>query len=230
MKATLRVLFALGFIAGFADTATFVHLSGLFSSHVTGNFVMLAASFTKGASDGEWLKIIAVPVFVAAVFAATLIHDGLRGDERERALDNLLSSAAGVLLLIGAAVAYIYGRRVTSPEFTTGDAVAGMIAVMAMGVQNAIHRFAAPLGPTTTVMTGNVTQLTVIASRRILKGRLSPEKPPARPFSLAGMTGLAVAFGAGCAISALLTLALGLVSLAAPGILLIVISFWDRES
>jgi uncharacterized membrane protein YoaK (UPF0700 family) len=135
-----------------------------------------------------------------------------------------------VLLLIGAAVAAIYGRRAASSDYAIGDAYAGMIAVVAMGVQNAIHRLAAPLGPTTTVMTSNVTQLIVIASRRILKGRPSPEKPPAPPFSLAGMTGLAVAFGAGCAISALLTLAFGLVSLAAPGILLIVISFWDRES
>jgi uncharacterized membrane protein YoaK (UPF0700 family) len=230
MRATLRVLFALGFIAGFADTATFVHLSGLFSSHVTGNFVILAASLTKRATNGEWLKILAFPVFVAAVFAATLIHDRLHGGKPEKALDNLLSAAAGVLLLAGAAVAAIYGRPAASPDYTIGDAYAGMIAVVAMGIQNAIHRLAVPLGPATTVMTGNVTQLTVIASRRILKARPLPDSAPAPPFSLAGMTGLAIAFGTGCAVSALLTLALGLISLAVPGTLLVAISFWDRES
>jgi uncharacterized membrane protein YoaK (UPF0700 family) len=44
MKPTLGTFFILSLIAGFADTATFIHLSGLFSSHVTGNFVLLAAS------------------------------------------------------------------------------------------------------------------------------------------------------------------------------------------
>ncbi len=228
MKVTLQVLFALGFVAGFADTATFIHLSGLFSSHVTGNFVMLAASITKGANDGELLKILAVPVFVLTVFGATLVHDRHQADKPETALDRRLAPAAGILLLVAAAIAFAYGRRVTSTDFTTGDALAGIVAVVAMGIQNAMHRFAAPLGPTTTVMTGNLTQLTVMASRSLLRGAPPAEKAPAQPFSLSGMAGLALAFGAGCAVSAFLTLAFGLISLAVPGLLLIATSFWDR--
>jgi uncharacterized membrane protein YoaK (UPF0700 family) len=112
---------------------------------------------------------------------------------------------------------------------TLADAAAGMITVVAMGVQNAVHRFAAPLGPPTTVMTGNVTQLTVLASRRLTRGLTAAEMASAPAFSLPGLAWLALAFASGCAISAVLTLAWGLASLAVPGLLLIAASLWHRS-
>jgi uncharacterized membrane protein YoaK (UPF0700 family) len=229
MKPTLGTFFILSLIAGFADTATFIHLSGLFSSHVTGNFVLLAASLQKNVGEEEFLKILALPVFVLAIAIATLIHDRLRPDGTEAVLDRRLAPAAGVLLLLGASLAFLYGRSGGAGPMTLADAAAGMIAVVAMGVQNAIHRFTAPLGPPTTVMTGNVTQLTVLASRRLMRGPAKGEKAPALTFSLPGLAWLAVAFAAGCAISAVLTLAWGLASLAVPGLLLIAAALWHRS-
>jgi uncharacterized membrane protein YoaK (UPF0700 family) len=226
MKPTLGTFFILSLIAGFADTATFMHLSGLFSSHVTGNFVLLAASLQKSVGGEELLKILALPVFVLAVAAATLIHDRLRRGEAETVLDRRLAPAGGVPLLVAAGLAFLYGRHGGSGPMTAADAAAGMITVVAMGVQNAIHRFAAPLGPPTTVMTGNVTQLTVMASRRLTRGPAKRENTPVQTFSLRGLALLAFAFAAGCAISAVLTLAWGLTSLAIPGLLLIGASLW----
>jgi uncharacterized membrane protein YoaK (UPF0700 family) len=230
MKPTLGTFFILSLIAGFADTATFIHLSGLFSSHVTGNFVLLAASLQKRVGGEELLKILALPVFVLAVAAATVIHDRLRGDKAEVVLDRRLAPAAGILLLLGAGLAFLHGRPGGAGPMTLADAAAGLITVVAMGIQNAIHRFAAPLGPPTTVMTGNVTQLTVMASRRLIRGPAKGQKAPAQTFSLPGLAWLAFAFAAGCAISALLTLAWGLASLAVPGLLLITAAFWHRSS
>src|SRR5262249_22467796 len=155
-------------------------------------------------------------VFVLAVASATLIHDRLRRGEGEQVLDRRLAPAAGMLLLLAAGLAFLDGRPGGSGPLTFADAAAGMIAVVAMGVQNAIHRFAAPLGPPTTVMTGNVTQLTVMASRRLAWGPATGEKAPVQTFSLRGLALLAFAFAAGCAISAVLTLAWGLTSLAIP--------------
>src|SRR5271166_97930 len=217
MKASPAVFLILSFIAGFADTATFIHLSGLFSSHVTGNFVMLAAAWKSGAPGGDVLKIVAVPVFVVAVFLATAVHDQLQREKPESRLDRRLVPFAGALLLGAAALAYFYGSPGASGEYSSADAIAGLIAVVAMGTQNAIHRFASALGPTTTVMTSNVTQLTVLASRRLLKGPPPAEKAPALPFSLRGIAGLVLFFALGCALSAVATLAAGLVSLAVPG-------------
>jgi len=228
MKPTLGTFFILSLIAGFADTATFIHLSGLFSSHVTGNFVLLAASLQRGAGGGELLKILALPVFVLAVATATFIHDRLQGDAAEVVLDQRLAPAAGALLLLGAGLAFFYGSAGGSGPIVPADAAAGMITVVAMGVQNAIHRFAAPLGPPTTVMTGNVTQLTVMASRRLIRG--PAQRAPAPAFSLPGLAWLALAFASGCAVSAVLTLAWGLTSLAVPGLLLIAASRWHQLS
>ncbi len=228
MKGTLRVFLILSYIAGFADTATFTHLSGLFSSHVTGNFVLLAA--TIGHSTGELgvLKLLAFPVFVIAVSGATLIHDWRSAGDQDTALHRGLSFTASALLLCASTIAFFYGSR--QGAFTQADAAAGMIAVMAMGIQNAIHRFAAPLGPATTVMTGNVTQLTMMATRLLTRGRPSGGKAPLPPFSLGGLAGLAAAFALGCLSSALATLAAGLVSLAIPGLLLLAASLWERPA
>ncbi len=225
MQATLRVLLALSFIAGFADTATFIHLYGLFSAHVTGNFVLLAAAIGKGVRQNDILKLLSFPVFIFAAAAATMVHDRLRGQEPEVTLDRWLAMAAGGLLLVGAAVALIWGRRPGPDDIPAADAMAGMISVAAMGVQNAMHRFAVALAPPTTVMTGTVTQLTVMATRKLFSGALPAAKEPPAPFSLRGLLWLAFAFAAGCLVSAPLTLLFGLVSLAVPGFLLVIVAF-----
>jgi uncharacterized membrane protein YoaK (UPF0700 family) len=225
MRATLRVLVALSFIAGFADTATFIHLYGLFSAHVTGNFVLLAVAVARGVRESDILKLLSFPVFVFAAFAATVFHDRLRGGDPEAMLDRWLALAAAALLLTGALISFLYGRHVSPDDIPLADAIAGMMAVAAMGIQNAIHRFAVALGPPTTVMTGTVTQLTVMATRRLFKRGPAAGTPPPPALSLRGLLGLALAFAAGCLISAPLTLLFGLVSLVVPGLLLAAIAF-----
>ena len=59
MSANIRTLFLLSLIAGFVDSATFIHLHELFSAHVTGNFVVLAAAIGKGARSNDALKLLA---------------------------------------------------------------------------------------------------------------------------------------------------------------------------
>jgi uncharacterized membrane protein YoaK (UPF0700 family) len=43
-----RIAALLGFVAGFVDTAGFLGLQGLFTAHVTGNFVTLGAALVLG--------------------------------------------------------------------------------------------------------------------------------------------------------------------------------------
>ena len=59
----------LSFNAGFVDTAGFLALQGLFTAHVTGNFVTLGASLVLGTS-GAIAKLLALPVFCIVVIAA----------------------------------------------------------------------------------------------------------------------------------------------------------------
>jgi uncharacterized membrane protein YoaK (UPF0700 family) len=105
-----------------------------------------------------------------------------------------------------------------------------MLSVAAMGVQNAVHRFGVALGPPTTVMTGTVTQLTVMATRKLFGRSAASAQAPSPAFSLYGLLSLAVAFAAGCLLSVPLTLVFGLVSLVVPGLLLIVAASWERPA
>src|SRR5258706_7294555 len=56
----------LSFIAGFVDTAGFLGLQGLFTAHVTGNFVTLGAALVLG-THGVVAKLLALPEFVLVV-------------------------------------------------------------------------------------------------------------------------------------------------------------------
>ena len=52
--------------AGFVDAAGFLALQGLFTAHVTGNFVTLGASLVFGTT-GAVAKLLALPVFCLVV-------------------------------------------------------------------------------------------------------------------------------------------------------------------
>ncbi len=72
----------LAFVAGFVDTATFVGADGIFSAHVTGNFVLFAAALIRGLSGRDYLKLVSFPVFVVAVIITTYLYRYSRKEDR----------------------------------------------------------------------------------------------------------------------------------------------------
>jgi hypothetical protein len=62
----------LSFNGGFVDTAGFLAFKDLFTAHVTGNFVTIAATLISGAS-GVVTKMLALPVFCAVVVITRLV-------------------------------------------------------------------------------------------------------------------------------------------------------------
>src|SRR6266550_9623617 len=58
-------------VAGMVDVIGFLTL-GLFTAHVTGNLVLIAASLVRGGPP-NMAQILAVPVFIVAVAAVWLI-------------------------------------------------------------------------------------------------------------------------------------------------------------
>jgi uncharacterized membrane protein YoaK (UPF0700 family) len=146
----------LAFTAGFVDTCGFIALFGLFTAHVTGNFVLIGAAIVA-PDQGLIGKLLALPVFVVAVAATRFFVLGRK--RRSRNATNPL--LAGQVLFL----ALFLTVGVSAAPFTNGDAplaiAAGMLGVVAMAIQNAASRtvFAA-LAPTT-VMTGNVAQIVI---------------------------------------------------------------------
>jgi uncharacterized membrane protein YoaK (UPF0700 family) len=120
---------------------------------VTGNFVTLGSALANGTS-GAVAKLIALPVFCLAVMASR-IYSTHHTQSPVRATSHLLA-AKFLLLLVSAILAISWG------PFVNGDSssalVTGMTLVLAMGIQNAIHRMHMSSSPPTTLMTGSTTQ------------------------------------------------------------------------
>ena len=155
---------ALGFTAGYVDTVGFVALFGLFTAHVTGNFVLIGSELAH-PMHGVLIKFLAFAAFVAAVAASRLL--ALSVERSGRPLQRLLLLLQGVLL----AACMLCGWR-AQPIVDAGAPwvlATGVLGAAAMGVQNAAARLAfSELAPTT-VMTGNVTQL-VLDFAELLRG------------------------------------------------------------
>jgi hypothetical protein len=67
----------LSFHGGFLDTVGFLGLQGLFTAHVTGNFVTLGAAVVFG-THGVIAKLIALPEFIIVVALARFAGAALR--------------------------------------------------------------------------------------------------------------------------------------------------------
>jgi len=87
--------------AEFVDTAGFLALQGLFTAHVTGNFVTLGASLVLGTS-GAVAKLLALPVFCVVVMAVRLLSSAL--SQREFPALKILLGLKIILLIVGAAL------------------------------------------------------------------------------------------------------------------------------
>src|ERR1700709_638341 len=103
MKPSLPIL--LSFNGGYVDAAGYLALHGLFTTHVTGNFVTLGASLVLGTS-GALAKLLALPMFCIVVFAVRLLSVALVA-KRLPALRTVLGLKV-VLLTAGAALAICF--------------------------------------------------------------------------------------------------------------------------
>lgn len=142
----------LSFVAGYVDTVGFVALFGLFTAHVTGNFVLLGAALMR-PHDGLVAKLLALPTFIVAVSATTAYV-------RRRAAAPR-TTACVIVAQMSLLAAFMLCALIAMP-ITNADAplavTAGLLGVAAMGVQNALSRLVFGDLPPTTMMTGNVTQ------------------------------------------------------------------------
>ena len=90
----------LAFIGGYVDTFSFVVLAGLFTAHVTGNFVLIGAAVAGHGDVGVLAKLLALPVFVLAVAVAHALH-------RRRESRGLASARVLVLLQLAWLFAFL---------------------------------------------------------------------------------------------------------------------------
>jgi uncharacterized membrane protein YoaK (UPF0700 family) len=199
MKPSLPIMLSAN--GGYVDTAGFLALHGLFTTHVTGNFVTLGAALVLGTS-GAVAKLLALPMFCIVVIATRLLSSVLAARNSRKGVPVLrvLVGLKVALLILGAALAIGLG------PFASGDGWAalltGMTLVAAMAIQNAIHRIHMSAAPPTTIMTGSTTQI-MIDLADLMRGVPADARNAIRS-RLSRMSGSVAAFAAGCAAAALI--------------------------
>jgi uncharacterized membrane protein YoaK (UPF0700 family) len=198
--------FVLSVIAGSTDIIGFLGLNGLFTAHMTGNIVILAAHVVTG-DPAIVSYILSVPVFMLVLFLTRLLATGL-----ERIGFLPLRS----LLLLQLLLAAFLWLCVAAGPWSEPDAIlaiiAGMFGVAAMAVQNALAQISLRNVPSTAVMTTNVTHF-MLDLGEVLAGGDAAAIAKARGRAIRTLP-VIVGFTAGCGLGAAREAAAGLWSLA----------------
>jgi uncharacterized membrane protein YoaK (UPF0700 family) len=202
----------LSLTAGSVDVISFLGLGGLFTAHITGNLVVLAARIVAG-DEASLALMLSVPVFIVVLAITQILATGLQrirvGSLRPLLILQFLLLAGFLALSVG----FISRLEIDSARAT----IAGMLGVSAMAVQNALVQISLVGEPSTAVMTTNITHF-VIDLGQVLFARNSNDR--AKAGERARRTGLAIAgFIAGCGLGAGCEAIAGLWSLMLPACL-----------
>lgn len=204
-------------VAGYVDAAGFFALFGLLPSHVTADLV----SFGAALSAPRELPLIAplsmIPLFMVSVAGTALLVRALRrrGIPPLAPLFALMTAALSTCCLCGVVFgAFAEGARSWKLVFVAGTAVA------AMGIQNAMMRDTLRHLCPTTVMTGNLAQVTIdLVELALLRGdttRTAEQRRGATVRRLARFGVPVSSFVIGTALGAWLTGRFGLLSVGLP--------------
>ena len=199
----------LSIIAGSVDAIGFLGLGGLFTAHVTGNLVILAAHLASG-SGAPVAPMLSVPVFVAALGLTRLLAGALERTGFASLRPLLLLQ---LLLLVGFLVLSVSAGPHIDPN-TTKAILGGMLGVSAMAVQNALVQISLQGAPSTAVMTTNITRFMMDVGEVTL-GRRPADVAKARDRAMRTWPAI-VGFAVGCGLGATCEAAIGLRSLALP--------------
>ena len=203
---------ALGFFAGYVDTLGFLALFGLFTAHVTGNFILIGAALADPSRSSILLKFLAFPAFIAGVAAARILVVLV---ERRQALALRPALLLELALLLG----FMFFGIAATPVGTEAGPLAmtsGLLGAAAMGAHSAISRLLLGHLAPTSMMTGNVTQI-VIDAVDLLRGA----DDPGLKTRFAKFLWPLLSFAIGCIAAAFGYLWFGFAALALPVLILV---------
>jgi uncharacterized membrane protein YoaK (UPF0700 family) len=202
---------SMGFLAGYVDTLGFVALFGLFTAHVTGNFVLIAASLADPAQTPSLLKLLAFPAFILGIAAARLLVVGC--ERRGKA-----ALKPSYLLQLGLLLGFMACGMLAEPVGKSVGALAmaaGLFGAAAMGAHSAASKLLLTQLAPTSMMTGNVTQLVIDAVDWLRGAADTGTRARCAKFFWPVLS-----FALGCAAAAFAYRAFGFVALAVPGAIL----------
>ena len=190
-----RLAFVLSLIAGSTDTIGYLCLNGLFTAHITGNLVVLAAHVVS--DDPAILSyLLAVPVFMFMLLLTRLFASRL---ERKGTVPLRPLLLLELMLLLAVLMCCVLqgGTLHADSPFAT---IAGMLGVAAMAVQTALVKITFANARSTSAMTTNVTDF-MLALGEVLAGGGQAEIASARR-RMIRLSLVITGFILGCALSA----------------------------
>lgn len=111
-RAVQALLIVLSVTAGCTDIIGFLGLNGLFTAHITGNLVILAAHMV-GGGEAQIAKMLSVPVFIVMIGLTILLAGALESIGLASLRSLLLLQ---FLLLAGSLVLCVGGRPTHRPK------------------------------------------------------------------------------------------------------------------
>ena len=199
----------LGLIAGSLDVISFLGPSQMFTAHVTGNLVILAAHLVGGAPI-EMAVLLSLPIFVLALGLARLLASGLDAAGYTTLRPLLLLQFILLASFLSLALAEHLGSNSAASIVTVG----GLLGVSAMAVQNGLVQVSLKGAPSTAVMTTNTVRLTMDIGTLLLR---PDREQTAKAAERVNKTWPAVVgFAVGCTFGAACEEHFGLLSLILP--------------
>jgi uncharacterized membrane protein YoaK (UPF0700 family) len=213
-REVLALLVVLSVTAGCTDIISFLGLNGLFTAHITGNLVILAAHFFSG--EAQIAPMLSVPVFIVMISLTRVLAASLESRGWPSLQPLLLLQ---FLFLIGFLTLCVAAGPRIDPSGTI-EIIAGMLGVCAMAVQTALVQISLKGAPPTGAMTGNVT-LFAMSVGEMMVGSDRADIAQARKRAARTLPAI-LGFAVGCALGAAYETAIGLWSLALPASLALI--------
>jgi uncharacterized membrane protein YoaK (UPF0700 family) len=196
--------------AGAADVIGFLALGGLFTAHISGNLCVLAAHYAIGGFS-QVGPLLSVPVFIAVLGVVTLMFERVEKTSNRSRRALLVLHAVLLAVCLGLGVGFGPTAQADRPLAV----LVGMLAVAAMATQNALVALSLEDAPATTVMTTNITRLTIDLAT-LAGGRADPDDLARARRRASRTLPCVVGFVGGCAAGAVLEVHFGLGALALP--------------
>jgi uncharacterized membrane protein YoaK (UPF0700 family) len=209
----LKLILLLSLTAGAADAVGFLGLN-LFTAHITGNLVILAAHEVAGMTGREAgiAPILSVPVFMLVVGLSRALAAVLE----RRSMPTLTPLLVLHFVLLAGFFLLSWPLRGAFDLNGLLAVLAALCGASAMAVQNALVQSSLPHAPATAVLTTNITRFSSDIVAMIMGGPVVSRA--ARKRARETLPAI-IGFLAGCTAGALMESYIGLRALALPAVL-----------
>lgn len=185
----------LSFVGGWLNTVGFIALFGIYTNHVTG-YIVTAGKETAMGGLGLWILFI-------GTFIGTISLSAWCEQKWKQRFPNILLGffiAETIFLLL-----FMLAGLYFSPFYDLaekGAIITAMLGIAAMGIRNAIIRTLLSSMTTSTLMTGNIAQLTIDITMAYSCNAASSERKQQARQNIAKILPNVLAFSGGAVLSA----------------------------